>query len=63
MLPPPPEPCSPTLLGTETRFVLRPLGGSLGRAEIALDDMIETTLDAVILIDTRNVVRYWNRGA
>jgi len=50
-------------LGTETRFILRPLGGSFGRAEIALDDLIEKTLDAVILIDSKDVIRYWNRGA
>lgn len=50
-------------LGTQTRFVLRSLGGSLGRAEIAFEDLIEQTLDGVVLIDPDDVIRYWNRGA
>jgi two-component system sporulation sensor kinase A len=50
-------------LGTETRFVLRSLGGSLGPAEIAFEDLIEQTLDGVVLIDPHDVIRYWNRGA
>jgi PAS domain S-box-containing protein len=48
---------------SETRFSLGPLGGSLGRAEIDLGDLIERTDDAVLLIDRENTIRYWNRGA
>lgn len=46
-----------------TRFFLAPLEGSLSQAEVDLGDLIERTMDAVILVDTENIVRYWNRGA
>jgi PAS domain S-box-containing protein len=46
-----------------TRFFLGSLGGSLGSADIALGDLIEQTKDAVLLIDTEKVIRYWNQGA
>jgi PAS domain S-box-containing protein len=45
------------------RFFLGAVGPSLAGAEVSLDDMLETTDDAVILIDNEDVVRFWNRGA
>ncbi|HEV8114367.1 MAG TPA: ATP-binding protein [Planctomycetota bacterium] len=57
---PPPAPPSP--LGG-TRFFLTPLGGSLSHADVDLGDLIERTMDAVMLIDTGDVIRYWNHGA
>jgi PAS domain S-box-containing protein len=39
------------------------LDGSLGRVDIAFGDLIERTRDAVLLIDSENVIRYWNEGA
>ena len=45
------------------RFFLGAVGFSLGGSEVSLDDMLESTDSAVILIDNDDVVRYWNRGA
>lgn len=45
------------------RFFLGAVGRSLSGAEVSLDDLLETTIDAVVLIDNDDVVRYWNRGA
>jgi PAS domain S-box-containing protein len=45
------------------RFFLGAVGFSLGGSEVSLDDMLESTDNAVILIDNDDVVRYWNRAA
>ena len=45
------------------RFFLGAVGFSLGGSEVSLDDMLESTDNAVILIDNDDVVRYWNRTA
>lgn len=45
------------------RFFLGAVGFSLGGSEVSLDDMLESTDSAVILIDNDDVVRYWNRAA
>ena len=45
------------------RFFLGAVGFSLGGSEVSLDDMLESTDSAVILIDNEDVVRYWNRAA
>ncbi|MFO1053102.1 MAG: PAS domain S-box protein [Planctomycetota bacterium] len=45
------------------RFFLRSMGTSLADADVSLDDLIDDNLDAIILIDRDNVIRFWNRGA
>lgn len=45
------------------RFFLGAVGFSLGGSEVSLDDMLESTDSAVILIDNDDIVRYWNRAA
>jgi PAS domain S-box-containing protein len=45
------------------RFFLGSVGASLAESEVSLDDLLETTSDAVVLIDNEDVVRFWNRGA
>lgn len=45
------------------RFFLGSMGASMGGGDIALDDLVEHTTDAVLLIDASNVIRYWNKGA
>ncbi|MCC6672416.1 MAG: PAS domain S-box protein [Planctomycetes bacterium] len=45
------------------RFFLSTMGKGLADADIALDELVEHSSDAVILIDNDNVLRYWNRGA
>lgn len=45
------------------RFFLGSLGASLGGGDIALGDLLENAGDAIVLIDDRDVVRFWNRGA
>ena len=45
------------------RFFLGAVGFSLGGSEVSLDDMLESTDSAVILIGTDDIVRYWNRAA
>ncbi|MFN0006980.1 MAG: two-component system sensor histidine kinase NtrB [Planctomycetota bacterium] len=59
---PPPSTTAPLEL-SGTRFFLAPLGGSLERADVDLGDLIERTGDAVILIDSQDVIRFWNQGA
>jgi len=49
--------------GEGSRFFLDSLGGSLSDAEISLADLIEEAPDAIVLIDSQNVVRYWSAGA
>ncbi|MCC7011242.1 MAG: PAS domain S-box protein [Planctomycetes bacterium] len=45
------------------RFFLGAVGTSLADTDVSLDDLLESTSDAVILIDNDDIVRYWNRGA
>jgi PAS domain S-box-containing protein len=45
------------------RFFLSTLGASLGEGDLSLGDLIENTVDAIVLIDEHDVVRFWNRGA
>jgi PAS domain S-box-containing protein len=44
-------------------FYLDSMGGALGEAEISLSELVESTHDAIILIDGDSVIRFWNRGA
>ncbi len=46
-----------------TRFHLGSLGIHLGQHDIALDDLLENTTDAIVLIGSDNVISFWNRGA
>lgn len=55
-----PPPAAP---GGSARFFLGTLGRSLGDGDLSLADLLENTSDAIILLDDRSVVRYWNRGA
>lgn len=49
--------------GGRARFFLRTMGQSLSSADVALDDLLEDSPDAVILIDSQDIIRFWNRGA
>lgn len=49
--------------GGRARFFLRSMGQSLSSADVALDDLLEDSPDAVILIDSKDIIRFWNRGA
>jgi len=46
-----------------TRFFLGSLGSALGESDVSLADLLEGTADAVVLIDSDDIVRYWNMGA
>lgn len=45
------------------RFFLRSMGRGLAEGDVSLDDLLENTIDAVVLIDDQRIVRFWNRGA
>lgn len=45
------------------RFFLRSMGRSFAEGDVSLDDLLENTIDAVVLIDNERIVRFWNRGA
>ena len=45
------------------RFFLGSMGKTLAEGDISLDDLVENSADAVILIDGADRIRFWNRGA
>jgi PAS domain S-box-containing protein len=45
------------------RFFLGAMGKTLADGDISLDDLVENTADAVILIGGDDRIRFWNRGA
>ncbi len=49
--------------GDSAHFFLGQVGGSLGSEAISLGVLLESTSDAVVLLDRDDVVRFWSQGA
>lgn len=45
------------------RFFLGDVGSSLGDSEISLADLVDSTSDAIVMVDLEEIVRFWNKGA
>ncbi len=45
------------------RFFLRTLGHRLGSADLSLDEIVEDSSDAILLLDNDDRIRFWNGGA
>jgi len=45
------------------RFFLGDVGASLGESEISLADLVDSTSDAIVMVDLDDIVRFWNKGA
>lgn len=46
-----------------TRFFLPTLGSAMSGSDISLNEIVEHSGDAIMFVDTGDVVRFWNRGA
>jgi len=55
------EPASPA--AGSARFFLGSLGRVMADSDLSLDDLLEETSDAVLLIDNDQMLRFWNHGA
>ena len=44
-------------------FILDSVEGSLAGKDLSLEEIVESTLDAVVFLDQDSVIQFWNRGA
>ena len=63
MSPSDPRPAAPAPSRSGARFRLDAASGSLHGVEVQAVDLVEGTRDAVLLIDSDEVIRTWNQGA
>ena len=46
-----------------SHFILDSMTGSLAGKELALEDLVESTLDTVMFLDLDDTIQFWNQGA